>query len=179
MSRDSHKNTDTNRIFFQLYGNCQNRIFGFLLMMVHNENDAEELLQETAAAMWEKFDNFEQGTNFTAWAITIARHKAINFLRKKTRLRPLLSDDIYKRISELEAKEEEDNSDRASALKKCMKTLKDSDQKLLQMRYEYEMSMSNIAELFGRSKIGIYQTLARIHNLLYLCIKKTMKARSL
>lgn len=166
--------TTRNKRFFELYGQCQNRLFSFLFMMVHNEADAEDLLQDTAATMLEKFETYELGTNFTAWGMTIAKNKAINFLRKNLKTRPQFRDDFYERIAQLETREKDTFSDRALAMETCLKRLEDPDKKMLQMRYEQEYSMKKIAEVFGRSKTGIYHTMARIHNLLHNCIKLKM-----
>lgn len=163
-----------NRQFFEFYGRSQYRLLSFLFMMVHNETDAEDLLQDTAATMLEKFEQYQQGTNFTAWGMMIAKNKAINFLNKNAKTRPQFRQDLYERISEIEMKESEDNSQRAAAMKKCLEKIQDADKKILQMRYEDDCSMKKIASILGRSKTGIYHTLARIHSLLNNCIKTQM-----
>ena len=81
---DAMTNNSRNREFFKLYGQCQNHVFSILYMLVHNEADAEDLLQDTAATLLEKFDQYEEGTNFRAWAVTIAKNKALNVLRKNS-----------------------------------------------------------------------------------------------
>lgn len=176
MNDHDSQNTERHRLFFQLYGSCQNRLHGFLFMMVHSESDAEDLLQETAATMWEQFDKFEQGTNFAAWGMTIARYKTINFMKKNARTRPHLSEHLYERIAELESREKEDMTDREDALKRCITKLKELDRKFLTLRYEQNTGMKKIAEMFGRSTTGIYHTMARIHSALYECIQKALKA---
>jgi RNA polymerase sigma-70 factor (ECF subfamily) len=174
MSEESQDNSSKNKEFFELYGQCQIRILSFLFVMVHNETDAEDLLQDTATVMLEKFETFQKGTNFTAWGIMIAKNKALNFLRKNSKSRPYLNDELYTRITELEMQDKEDMTDRSIALDKCFRELEKPDQEILKMRYYQEHSMKKIAELLGRSKTGIYHTLARIHDLLYRCIKNTM-----
>jgi len=174
MNDDINNNLGKNRRFFELYGQCQNRLFSFLFMMVHNEQDAEDLLQDTAASMLEKFETYEPGTNFTAWSMTIAKHKAINFLRRNAKTRPRFRDDFYERIAQLESREDDHFSDRALAMETCLKRLEGPDKRILQMRYEQEHSMKKIAEILGRSKTGIYHTMARIHNLLLSCIRAEM-----
>ncbi|AQT70039.1 RNA polymerase sigma factor YlaC [Anaerohalosphaera lusitana] len=175
MSESSQNNR--NREFFELYGQSQTRILSFLFAMVHNESDAQDLLQDTAAAMLENFSRFERGSNFTAWGITIARNKALNFLRKNSKSRPLLNPDLYTRIAELEMsemEEEERLAERLAVLKKCRKKLDGRDQEILSLKYYQGYPMSKIAEVLGRSKTGIYHTLARIHNLLYRCIQNNL-----
>lgn len=175
MDKTERERHSRNKEFFDLYGQCQLRILSFLYVMVHNESDAEDLLQDTAATMLENFHTFKKGTNFTAWGIMIAKNKALNFLRKKTKSRARFSNEIYERIVELETKEEDKVYDRSVALDKCLKKLESTDLEVLKMRYYKEYPMKKIAEVLGRSKTGIYHTLARIHNLLAVCIKQTMR----
>ena len=163
-----------NKEFFKLYGQCQDRVYSFLCMLVHNESDAEDLLQDTAASMLENFDDFKAGSNFTAWAMTIAKNKAFNFIKRNSRVRPMLSDDIYDLLVEAEEKDDEVFDERASCLQKCFGKLNEQDRDLLMKRYYQEYPMKKIAEILGRSKTGIYHTLARIHTLLHKCVKAEM-----
>ncbi|MBI9017508.1 MAG: RNA polymerase subunit sigma-70, partial [Phycisphaerae bacterium] len=56
----------------RLFLDHQKKIYSFILMMSPNWCDADELMQETSAVMWQRFDTFEVGTNFVAWGIKIA-----------------------------------------------------------------------------------------------------------
>jgi RNA polymerase sigma-70 factor (ECF subfamily) len=173
----SSVNTDKSEQFFRLLMMSQNRIHAFLFMMVHNESDAEDLLQETAAAMWQRFDDFQRDKSFITWGLAIAHNKAVNFIKRNAKTKVHLNDDIYRRIASIEMEDEKDNTERAEALRNCLKKMKETDQQLLLMRYENNIPTKKIAELFGRSQNGIYQTMARLHNLLYGCIRKTLALR--
>jgi RNA polymerase sigma-70 factor (ECF subfamily) len=50
----------------------QRKIFAYLYTLVPNRADADDLLQETCLTIYEKFDEFEDGTDFVAWANRIA-----------------------------------------------------------------------------------------------------------
>ena len=163
--------------FFGLFLNAQNRIYGFLYVMIHNRDDVEDLLQETVSSMWEHFDKYEDGTDFSAWGITIARNKAINFIKKNARSRPQFSDDVYSKIMEVEVEAKSDLPERTDALKECCEKLKDKDRKILSLRYGQDVSMKKIAQLLGRSKTGIYHTMARIHAVLEECVRRTLCAK--
>jgi RNA polymerase sigma-70 factor (ECF subfamily) len=160
--------------FFRLFLSSQDRIYGFLFVMIHNRNDVDDLLQETISSMWEHFDKYQAGTNFTAWGITIARNKALNFIKKNVRSRPQLSDDVYSEIVEIETEGKDDLSERTDALRKCCEKLKDIDRKILSLRYRKDVSMKKIAQVLGRSTTGIYHTMARIHSLLQECVDRTL-----
>ena len=63
-----------------LLGTHRRQLFTFILGIVHNMDDAEDVFQQTSIVLWQKFDQFAKGTDFVAWACSIARFKAINFL---------------------------------------------------------------------------------------------------
>ena len=68
------------------------------MIMVHNQSAAEDLLQETVTIMWEKFDQFEEGTNFAAWAIAIARNKSLEYLKENHKTKKLFTDATYEKL---------------------------------------------------------------------------------
>lgn len=53
--------------FLRLLLKSQSSIYAFILVLVHDQNDADDIMQETVTLMWRKFSTFEPGTNFTAW----------------------------------------------------------------------------------------------------------------
>lgn len=170
-SPDGHKR------FFELFLNAQPRIYGFLFLMVHNRADVEDILQETVTSMWENFDNYREGTDFSAWGIAVARNKAINFVKKNSRSRPQLSEDVYNMIAEHEVQGRIDYTEHAEALDQCSRKLSERDRKILSLRYKEEISMKKIAQMLGRSSTGIYHTMARIHTVLQECIRRTLKLK--
>lgn len=44
--------------------------------------------------LWRKFDQFQEGTDFAVWAMSVARFCALNWRRKQARL-PLPRDDEF------------------------------------------------------------------------------------
>lgn len=158
--------------FFKLYNSVHTRIYSFLLIIVHNQDDTEELLQETASLMWEQFDQFQEGTNFGAWAIAIARNKALEFLRKNKKTRMVFDDIFYDQVSKHAEQSSHDVSDRSQALRLCLEKLQDKDKKLLFMRYRKNVSVKRISQVTGRSLNGLYQSFSRIIMSLRLCISR-------
>jgi RNA polymerase sigma factor (sigma-70 family) len=66
----------------------QKRIYTFILALVPNHQDADDLFQETVLLMWSKFDSFTPGTSFVAWGCTIARYQILS-VRKRHSVRSL------------------------------------------------------------------------------------------
>jgi len=58
-------------------------LYNFARWLVHNSNDAEDLVQETYLKALRSFGSFQPGTNFRAWIFRILRN---NFLSSCSRL---------------------------------------------------------------------------------------------
>lgn len=67
------------------------QLYGAALRMTHNRADAEDLVQETFAKAYAKFDQFTPGTNLKAWLYRILTNTWINTYRRAQR-RPQESD---------------------------------------------------------------------------------------
>jgi RNA polymerase sigma-70 factor (ECF subfamily) len=67
--------------FLGLYATHAPWLRGYLLCLVPRWADAEEIFQRCTVLLWEKFDQFEPGTDFEAWACNIARAQVRNFDR--------------------------------------------------------------------------------------------------
>ena len=161
-------------LFFKLYNYVHPRVFSYLMIVVHNHADAEELLQETATVMWEKFDQFQEGTNFGAWAVSIARNKALEFLRKNRKTRMVFEDDFYDLVSKHAKDSSSDVTDRAEALRHCLNKLPGKDKRLLLMRYKKDISIKKISQLTGRSLNGLYQSFTRIIAVVRNCMQRCL-----
>lgn len=160
--------------FFSLYTTVQGRVYAYLLMVLHNRVAAEDVLQETAAVMWEKFDRFKEGEHFGAWAISIARNKALEYLRQNKKTKMLFSDQCYLDISEVAASSSGDFISRLSALDGCIKKLDKEQRHLLGMRYKNKVPIKEISQLSGSSSRLLYLKLVRIFDVLRICIQNTL-----
>src|ERR1700733_14596654 len=69
----------------KLFLQHQPRIFSFIVSLVPNRDDAEDLLQETGLTLHHRFHEYEAGTNFLAWACQIAYYKVLDFRKRSSR----------------------------------------------------------------------------------------------
>ena len=63
--------------FIRLFLQNERRIYAFIVSLLPDLTDAEDVLQETSVVLWEKFDQFQPGTNFVSWACKIAHFKVL------------------------------------------------------------------------------------------------------
>ena len=165
--------SDNNDAFLELFMQCRQQIYRRLFILVHNESDAEDLLQETAKSLWQHFDQYDPEKSFLAWAIVIARNEALNFLKKNAKSKAMFSDETYRLLSEMKIEEDDErNEQKKRFLRECLRKLSPVDRKILHLRYEEGLPARKMAEIFGRSRDGIYQTVARIHGILHRCVRQ-------
>lgn len=157
------------KLYIRLLTANQRRIYSFIYAMVPNHPVSDDIMQETTLCMWEHFDQFKEGTNFAAWGISIARNMVMRHCRKQKRSR--LTFDIEAMTNLVSQSDVFDsNDDTVEALHHCIKKLKISDKKLLEMRYVQGDSVQKIAENVNRTTSHVYRLMASIHNILLKCI---------
>src|SRR6202046_5035503 len=60
----------------------QNRLYRYLLRIVRQPAEAEDLFQQTWLRVAEKIHSYDQRRNFEAWVFPLARNLAIDHLRR-------------------------------------------------------------------------------------------------
>lgn len=161
------------KLFMSFVLPSQRNIYAYILSMVIHPCDADDILQDTLALMWEKFNEFEHGSDFAAWGKTIARYKVLNHLKKNKSAKVRFDDDVLK-IIESESGQMNYLSDRLTAMQRCLKKLSEKDRNLLRMRYYDDFSFKKIALKIGISKQSAYRSISRIHCKLVKCIKQVL-----
>jgi RNA polymerase sigma factor (sigma-70 family) len=96
------QNKDENALSL-IYDNYSRALYGVIIRMCKDEDDAKNLLQDTFMTIWEKSNSydFEKGRFYT-WAYQIARNKTLNFLRKPNKLIQIEDLSVYESRKESE-----------------------------------------------------------------------------
>ncbi len=87
--------------FGQLVERYQRRVVGVAMAVVHNQDDAIELAQETFIRAYENLSKFESRSSFSTWLYRIAANLSIDFRRREGRhvvLRGEDADNEFNRI---------------------------------------------------------------------------------
>jgi RNA polymerase sigma-70 factor (ECF subfamily) len=160
--------------FAQLLANHQRQLFGLIFGMVHSVADSEDVFQQSCLVMWQKFADFEPGSNFGAWAASIARFKAIDFLRSKGRDRLQFSPELLEQFVQQQDSRAVHSEARARALDECKQKLPARDQHTLRLCYQPDTTIKQAAEELQRPVGSVYDSLTRIRRALMSCIQKTL-----
>jgi RNA polymerase sigma-70 factor, ECF subfamily len=162
--------------FLRLFVVHQKSIYTYILALVHNPSEAEDIMQDVVTLMWERFGEFKSGTNFGAWGITVARYKVLEYHHRKKSEYAFFSDRLFERLSHISAEKINKIEDQTKALQQCLLKLQETDRELIQNRYEKGLSIKQIAEDMQRSVTGMYKVMGRIHRALIRCVRLTLDA---
>lgn len=170
-------NLDPNEQLVGLLLKYHKRIYGFILTLVPNLSDAEDILQESALVMCRRFREFQSGTSFLAWALTIARNQIYSYRKKQFGHSKLqFNDEVTSELVNFAAEKIQSMDKRIHALEECLQKLNQADKKIIEHRYEAGTKIREIARQCGRPEQGLYKSIARIHNLLRLCVERTLSS---
>ncbi|MCA9261794.1 MAG: sigma-70 family RNA polymerase sigma factor [Planctomycetales bacterium] len=161
--------------FAQSFSTHQQRLLGYVLGLVRNSADAQDILQQTAVTAWRKFDEFDSRTDFFRWSATIARYETLNFLRYRRRSRLCFDQSLMETLEQDACEFDHDEAEsRLRALGECLKKLPVGDSKLIECRYAHGLSSLQIADILDRTQPSICNSLRRIRETLMRCINRNL-----
>ena len=149
----------------------QKRIYGLILSLVPNGPDADDIMQEACSIMWKKFESFEEGTNFSAWALRIARYQVMTYYNKTKRSRARLSDESLDLIADKMAEVDIDKAARSENLKACLQKLSEGNREMIQLRFQKNLSVEEVSSTMDRSIHAVYKALNRSYSQLQRCMR--------
>jgi len=155
---------------------CQRQLHAFILSMVWNTADADDVLQETNLALWEKAAEFDTDRPFLRWAMRFAQFQALAWLKRHRRQqqRLVFDDDLARLLADEAAREEVVFEDRRQALAVCLQKLTSEQRDLVARRYEPTGSVNAMAEAAGTTPKAVSDRLRRIRHALLQCIQRTL-----
>lgn len=154
----------------------QSRIYGFIRAMVYNPEDARDILQDVNIILLKKRASFETGTNFKAWAFTIARFECLAYLSRHKKFQPsTLDTGLIDSLAEIVEQESETIEPRIYALRLCLKLLSIEFRELLEFRYSDKIPLEKVAEQKNVTVTSVKQKLYRIRNNLKKCIDNRLE----
>ncbi len=144
----------------------------FVLSLLPNPSEAEDVVQEVFLTVTAKANDFQPGTNFKAWAFTIARFKVLEQLRREKRSRNRLSDTVIEQLA-AEAEDPDPGHEAAMrrALARCLQKLAPKSRKMIELQYEEELKPAAIANELGWDTNAVYVALSRARASLRQCLE--------
>ncbi|MEM7600654.1 MAG: sigma-70 family RNA polymerase sigma factor [Verrucomicrobiota bacterium] len=155
----------------------QSAVRFYVASLLPGDARAADVAQQANITIWNKREDFELGTNFKAWAFSIARFEVLNFRKKEARdARLQFSDELEEIIAEEIVAHTGDLDARQTALRHCLGKLKAADRQLIRHRYFDNAPLKDYAAEAGRSVGGLKVTLHRLRSGLARCVRGQLAA---
>ena len=139
------------KAFNELYKLTSGQTYFFILKIVQNEQDAEDILQESYVKMLEKVDEIDPERNFTSWFYQIAINKSKDLLRRKNKVFfESIDNEQYDYIIEdytaFQPEEKIDKDELCAQVISAIDDLSTEKRACIIMKYYAQMSVNEIAE---------------------------------
>ena len=144
----------------------------YIMTLIPRRDDAEEVLQRTAAALWEHFAEYDHDRPFLPWGLRFAYFEVLNFRKEMARDRLVFREDVLALIAETRQQLEPELDGRRAALRGCIDRLPPADLDLLRRRYCDASSVGTLAEEAGKTAKALYRRLDRIRELVWECVTR-------
>jgi RNA polymerase sigma-70 factor (ECF subfamily) len=165
--------------FVRLFAAGQSEVLRYILALVPDIDDAQEVLQETAVDLWKKFDQYDLDCPFVPWACRFAYFQILKFRDRQARRGRFLSLEAIDQLAAERLEESDALEDRRHALAVCLKLLSESDRLLVEQRYSRRMPVAQLAEVTGRNLAALYKALERVRRRLVECVNRRLQSGSL
>lgn len=148
-----------------------------ILARLPNLHLAEDVVQETFLTVCKKAGSFELGTDFAAWACTIARYKVMEALRTGPIRFESLSEEAMEALRASEPAHDPGPSERLHQFERCMDLLAPKARQVMELRYRGEHLPEEISKRMGWTLGSVRVAISRARQLLQECVETRMKAR--
>ncbi len=172
MKATEHSSEEVPEDFIHEITRAQASIAAYIRSLLPTHPDYMDVLQEVNVTLWRKQKSYQPGTNFKAWAFTVARFHVMSVRRKlATQGKHLLfSDGLTEQLADPEVYRNEDGERRLAALRLCLGELREKDRELIRVRYSEGMTLEEHARDHRRNAGTIRATLRRLRDILRRCI---------
>ena len=169
------------RAFRCLVEQERDRLYHFVLKILDDADEAENVVQETFAEAYRQIDEFRGDSKLTTWLFSIARHLAYGSLRKTKRHNYL----EHNTIEHLHARQggaaseglmdTVGKSERKEIVEEALEELPPHYQEIVEMRDLQERSTAETAEALGLTSVNVRVRLHRARKKLQTHLCKYME----
>lgn len=164
-------NDDRAREFVQLLAACERRLDNYILALVPNWSDAEDVVQQTKLRLWERFSQYDRSKDFGAWACTVAYYEVLTFRTRASRARLLFSQAALERVAAVAISVVAESDARMHLLRTCVEKLSRWQRELLLRCCVAGESVKAVATELDRKVDSTRKAILRIRHQLYRCIE--------
>ncbi len=160
----------------RLFVKYQTQLRSFAIGLTGDFTAAEDVLQEAFLTVTKKAGDFQQGSEFLSWALTITRLKVYENARATRRFSREVLESLAASLPPRETPDQLMPDDRIKPLLACIEELAPRAREVMRLRYFAEHVPAEIAILLGRTVAGVNATLVKARESLRECVAKKLAA---
>ena len=160
-------------LFTQLLVANESQVRWFLRGLLPTWDDVQEVLQKASVVAWCKFSDFEEGTSFGAWFLTISRFEALKYRRGVARSPLVFTEEVWDLVA-AEIDDGDYQNERRQHLQACLQKIEPVQRKILLRVHQTGVVMKGVAKELGKSEQAFYKSIQRLRRRLRDCMSKAM-----
>jgi RNA polymerase sigma-70 factor (ECF subfamily) len=160
----------------RLFVQHASHVRGFVVALLPDPSQADDVLQETFLTVTAKADAFDPSRDFVAWACGIARMKVREAGRRAAKRWRPLSDEV---LDALAASVPADDAadERLAVLADCVGRLGPQSRRVIDLRYQQSHKPEEIARRMDWGVDSVYVALSRARAALRQCVERKLVER--
>jgi RNA polymerase sigma-70 factor (ECF subfamily) len=167
---------DQHQRFLRLFMACEPAVRAFVRSLVPTLADSNDVMQEIAIVLWQKFGEYETTEDFRRWCFRVAKWKVLAWQRDRMRDRHVFGVDTTEVLAEAAESRSEVLELQREALRECLRKLSDGQRELVDHVYGGRARIQELAQRIGVSSMSLYKKLHRIRVALIDCTRRVLVA---
>src|SRR5690349_18757996 len=148
--------------FLSLFLRSEREVFRYVAALIPSVADAEDIVQQTAIALWEKFETYDPAQPFTPWACRFALNKANQWIERRQRWQALLERGLAEELAQRREELRPELESRLKHLDGCLSKLPKTQRILVEGYYYQRTNVERLSDETGRTVAATYKALQRI-----------------
>ena len=161
--------------FLRVFLANEREILRYVVALVPNLGDAQEIVQQTAVLLWEKFDQYDAKRPFAPWACRFALNVTRQWIDRRKSWKALLEGGLAEELALRREQLRPEFDERLVHLDQCLQKLPEYQRSMLECYYFRQQDIDVVAGQVRRSVEATYKALQRIRKQLRDCIEVTLR----
>lgn len=158
---------------------AQRHLHAFVSTVVWNVADADEVLQETTLALWQRAEEYDPTRPFLPWAMAFAHLQVKAWLKRRQRVPAVFDDELLEQLASEAVSEAPALDAMRQALADCLQRLSSTHRDLIATRYEPGTRVADLAAARNVAPKALSEMLRRIRTKLLACIETRLAEEGL
>lgn len=151
----------------------------FLRASTRDPAVVDDLFQETMLVAWRRLDDYDRERPFGAWLRGIASKLILSHFRQKAQRRDIAVEEetlewFGQQLDRVQSFSGDTWDEKLEALRRCVSGLPDHYREVIHLRYEKEISLSDLPSLLDLRFEALKKRIGRAKQMLYECIQRKL-----